>query len=380
MKIALISFGYNRKSGIENVVDNVIRSIDGVDKENEYIMYINKYVEGYYPGSSGVSKKIVPMAKNQMLKTLWLIFVYPLVSLIEKIDITVVFSGTNNFSLSPFTRNIVYIHDLGELYIKNKYDKKKMIYRKYLALPINKIMGDMFIAVSRATRNAIINNLGIAEDKIRLIYNGAGENIERQDKNAARRLVSAKYHLNDEQKIIIVVGRIDPVGKNLLRLIEAMSICAGERRDFHLFLIGESNFSNSHLAPEKIEELGLNEYITLTGYVGMDELGIFYNSADLLVFPSVHEGFGLPLLEAMKCEVPIACSDIDVFHEIGGDAAVYFDPDDAADIAQKISSLLSDEIIKSRLIKNGNNIQANFTWENSAKELLETFTDAGKGN
>ncbi|MHB8173818.1 MAG: glycosyltransferase family 4 protein [Nitrospirota bacterium] len=373
MKIALISFGYNKKSGVENVIDNMVRRIDRIDKENEYIIYMNKYVEGYYVNSPGISKKIVPMTNKRAFKTIWLLFIYPLVSLIERINITVVFSGVNNFSPSPFTKNVIYIHDLGELYIRGKYAKKKMLYRKYLALPMNKMMGDMFIAVSAATRNSIINKLKISRDKVKLIYNGTDEHIGKMDRNHARDQITSKYKTSNKNKIIIVIGRIDPVGKNLLRLIEAISIYKKNDNNFHLFLVGESNFPNSHLVPEKVEALGLKGHVTFTGYVNMNELSIFYNSADLLVFPSVHEGFGLPLLEAMRCEVPVACSDIDVFHEVAGEAAIYFDPLNASGMADSIRRVVSDDRIRLNCIGEGLKQAQKFSWESSVEQFLSVI-------
>jgi glycosyltransferase involved in cell wall biosynthesis len=91
----------------------------------------------------------------------------------------------------------------------------------------------------------------------------------------------------------------------------------------------------------------------------------------MLVFPSIHEGFGLPLLEAMKCEVPVTCSDIDVFHEVGDDAVLYFDPHDPDDIADKMALLLSDTSLKETLILKGKKRFPKFTWEESAKELIK---------
>ena len=133
------------------------------------------------------------MARSQVLKTLWLLFVYPIYSLIKGIDITIVFSGTSNFSLSPFTKNIVFIADLGEFYIKNKYDKKRMIYRKYVTLPINKIMADIFIAISQSTQEAIVDKLNITREKIKLIYCGADDKIQKHNKNNARNKIIEKY-------------------------------------------------------------------------------------------------------------------------------------------------------------------------------------------
>jgi len=127
--IAIISFGYDRFFGVENVTYNLIQQITKLDKKNKYLLFVNEHVQGLYSSSDNIKKIIVKkMASTQILKTLWLILFYPLISFIKRINITLVINGSNNFSLSPFTKNIIYIHDLGDLYIKNKYDIKRMLY------------------------------------------------------------------------------------------------------------------------------------------------------------------------------------------------------------------------------------------------------------
>ena len=191
------------------------------------------------------------------------------------------------------------------------------------------------------------------------------------NKDSARKNIITKYHVKGNAKILITIGRIDPVGKNLIKLVEAVDIIRKTDTDFHLFLIGESNFPNSHLVPEEISKRHLTEFITLTGYIEIDELNLFYNAADALVFPSIYEGFGLPLLESMKCELPVICSDIEVFHEVAGNAAVYFKPQDTIDMTDKITLVLHNDIERSRLIENGKQRLAMFTWEKAANQLLD---------
>jgi glycosyltransferase involved in cell wall biosynthesis len=372
MKIALINFSYNQKSGIEVLADNIIRQIEKIDSQNTYIHFVNDFAKDYYIDTPRVKKIIVKMAGKQIFKTLWLLFIYPIYSLIKGMDITIVFSGTSNFSLSPFTKNIIFIADLGEFYINEKYDWKRMIYRKYLTLPTNKMLGDLFIAISKSTQKAIAEKLKVDEQRIKLVYCGTDDRIKRFNKNDAEKKIFDKYKIRPDSKIIITIGRIDPVGKNLIRLIEAVDILRKTGVNFHLFLIGgESVFSNPYIVPSEISKRGLGEFITLTGYVDLHELNIFYNASDLLVFPSVHEGFGFPLVEAMKCELPVACCDIDVFHEVGSNAAVYFDPLDADDIADKMALVLSNASLRQKLIENGKARHLIFTWETAANELIQ---------
>jgi glycosyltransferase involved in cell wall biosynthesis len=373
MNIAIINFTYGKKTGIENVADNIVRQLDKIDQTNRYFFFINNHVKNYYEGYSRIQKKVVKLATRRIVKTIWLLCVYPFYALIKGIDITIIFNCSSNFALSPFTKNIVYVHDLGELIIENKYDSARMIYRKYVSLPVNRLFGDIFIVVSKFTQRNVIEKLKIDEKKVKLIYNGTDDRIKKVDKGYARKRIIEKYGINDSAKILITTGRIDPVGKNLLKLIEAADIIGKSGRDFHLFLIGESHFPNAHLVPAEIQKRRLTGFITLPGYIETDELNLFYNAADALVFPSIYEGFGLPLLEAMKCDLPVTCSDIEVFHEVADDAALYFDPNDAQDMANCITVVLSNPDIRNRLIKKGNERRSLFSWHNSAKQLLDTI-------
>jgi glycosyltransferase involved in cell wall biosynthesis len=373
MKVAIINFTFAKKTGIEILADNIMQQIDKIDKVNDYVLIVNEQVQDFYKMTPRISKKVVTkMASSQMLKTIWLLVIYPIYSLIKGIDITIVMSGTSNFSLSPFTRNIVFIADLGEYYIENKYDRKRMIYRKYLTLPANKLMADLFIAISHSTEKAIMEKLKVSGEKIKLIYCGTDERIQKYDKHIARKKIGGRYDVKDTSNIIITIGRIDPIGKNLINLIRAAEILKNKNKDFHLFLLGgESSYSDTDLVPREIQRRQLSGYVTMTGYVDVDTLNDFYNASDMLVFPSIHEGFGLPLLEAVKCEVPVTCSDIDVFHEVGDDAVLYFDPHDPDDIADKMALLLSDTSLKETLILKGKKRFPKFTWEESAKELIK---------
>jgi glycosyltransferase involved in cell wall biosynthesis len=371
MKIGLINFTYNKKSGIETVADSILRQIITIDSENKYLLFVNEAAKDYYVSSVRIEKKVIKMAGGQLFKILWLLLIYPFYSLAKRIDITIIFNCSSNFSLSPFTKNIIYIHDLGELSVENKYDIKRMIYRKYLSLPINKLFGDVFIVVSEFTRREVIEKLKIAAEKVRLIYNGTNETVIKLNRDAARQKIIDKYKINGSDKILITIGRIDPVGKNLIKLIEAVDILKKTDTKFHLFLVGESNFPNSHLVPEEIEKRNLSRFVTLSGYVDADGLNLFYNAADLLIFPSIYEGFGLPILEAMKCELPVACADIEVFHEVGNEAVIYFNPFSPDDMAKQVTLALSDNSLRAGLIERGKHRQSIFSWDNSARKLLK---------
>ncbi len=153
-----------------------------------------------------------------------------------------------------------------------------MFYRKYVALPINKIMGNFFVAVSNTTKKAILEKLKIDESRIRVIYNGIDDNIRPGNKLAARQKVLAKHNVDKSKKLILAVGRIDPIGKNLLNLVHAIDVMRQKHPEssYHFLLVGESNFPNAHLVSEEIQKRGLQDLFTLTGHVSVAELNDYF--------------------------------------------------------------------------------------------------------
>jgi glycosyltransferase involved in cell wall biosynthesis len=188
----------------------------------------------------------------------------------------------------------------------------------------------------------------------------------------AERELRARRGLGDRPVVLSVSAKRPH--KNLLRLLDALALLAGERRPV-LVLPGYPTWHERELR-ERAASLGVAGDVRFLDWVRDEELEGLYATAGAFVFPSLYEGFGLPVLEAMRRGVPVACSDRSALPEVAGDAALLFDPERPAEIATAIERMLTDENQADRLREAGRRQAARFTWEATARETLRSYERA----
>ncbi len=253
------------------------------------------------------------------------------------------------------------IHDLG--FIKNPelYHPLERIYQK-VSHDIAIKKADKILAISEATKEDIIKYYPKAESKIKVIYNGWDDKEFKQITEDEKQSIKNKYKLTD--RYLLYIGRIE-TKKNILNLVKAYNLL---NTDIPLVLAGRSG----NYGYEEIKELAeSNKKIMFLGYIPQDDYKLLIGASSIFVFPSKFEGFGIPILEAMGSGIPVLCSDIPVLHEVGGDAAVFFDPDNADDIAKNLDVLIKDSAKRQELIELGLAKSREFSWEKCAKETLK---------
>lgn len=212
------------------------------------------------------------------------------------------------------------------------------------------------LTVSNSAKYDIVSHLSLHPDKIEVIYNAVSPKFTLP--NEYRRVGSKKYFL--------AVSSLDP-RKNFISLIKAFKLF--DDKTYKLVIIGggNTNFENTEL----LSLLKSNATIELKGYVSDEELLILYQEAYAFVYPSLYEGFGLPNIEAMKVGCPVITSDIAVLHEVCGDAALYVNPLDPADIADKMQQLAVDQKLRTKIVANGYIQSAKYSWKDSAAKFAE---------
>ncbi len=181
-----------------------------------------------------------------------------------------------------------------------------------------------------------------------------------------------KYKL--PEKYISFLGNTDPK-KNVAGVLKALAILKKENRPgIKLLMLDIDREYLSKLASE-IGEPGLLDDISFSGYVPNKELPAIYSMAEMFLYPSLRESFGIPMLEAMACGVPVICSNTSSMPEVAGDAAILVDPTNAAEIAASVKKLLSDEGLRSSLVKAGFKRVEKFTWKANAQKTLEIYSE-----
>ncbi len=167
------------------------------------------------------------------------------------------------------------------------------------------------------------------------------------------------------------VGSVEP-RKNLVRTVEALALLRARGLPHHLVLAGAAYFGDGPVH-SAIVRLGLEDRVHVLGFVPDEDLPALYTLADAFVYPSLYEGFGIPVLEAMACGTPVAASNATAIPEVAGRAALLFDPTDVEAIAGALARLLDDDVTARRLRSDGQIQAARFSWERTARETLKVY-------
>ena len=248
---------------------------------------------------------------------------------------------------------VICVHDLAwRLFPKTK----SLLFRTYMnrRLPGALKRAARIVCVSNATRATLLEHYPrTREDNTRVVHNGVALDVFRPDPTE-----------NGEQPFVAVVGNQDP-RKNIGTLLDAFPRFRTRMRACRLVMVGPGE-----------RPRGKPPAVDFIGYLDESALASLYRRALMVVQPSLYEGFGLPVLEAMACGTPVACADIDVFREVAGEAARYFDPRDAESIAKAMEELARNDALRKELAKRGLERAQRFSWDATAEKLLAVFAEA----
>lgn len=232
------------------------------------------------------------------------------------------------------------------------------------------------ITVSNYSKNDLVKLYKADPNKISVIYNGYNRFLFKKIDDQAKVMnVLEKYGVNGPY--LFYVGRIE-MKKNIPKLIEAFSILKQNNKDMDhkLVLSGKASYGYDE-ANYTIHEFGLADDVVMTGWVEEDDLPYFYNGATAFIFPSNYEGFGIPLLQAMACGTPIITSCSTSIPEVVGDAALLFNPLSAKSMADNMERVILDSDLRDKLIKNGRERVAIFSWQKCAEDTLKLLNNLG---
>lgn len=292
---------------------------------------------------------------------LWSRIFFPLALMIDKKPD--VFFAPAHY-LPPFVPcpSVVTIHDLAYEYFPEEFLKTDLYkLQNWTKDAVKKAV--KVIAVSNNTKADVLKSYGVPDNKVKVIYNGLSNRLQE---------TSNKKQTNF--KFILYVGTLQP-RKNITGLIEAFNLLIQEKPEYKLVIAGKKGWLYDEIF-QKVKDLKLKDKVIFTGYVSDSKLINLYQNASVLVLPSLYEGFGLPILEAMSFGCPVATSNVSSLTEIGGDACLYFDPNDKIEIKNKIARLLDNEALKNELIAKGRERIKQFSWHKCGKKTLEILIES----
>lgn len=288
----------------------------------------------------------------------------------------VLFVPAHVLSLLHPRRSVVTIHDLGYLYYPQAHTRNSRLYLDY-STRFSAKQARHIIAVSYATRQDLIRHYGIEPDKISVVYHGYDQEHFRPVEDLAHIAVVRQKYQIEPGPYLLFVGTVQP-RKNLSRLLEAFAQISHDAAFKHEYpdynnlqlVIGGKLGWLSEPITQRIEEFGLTKQVKLVGYVADKDLPALLSGAAAFVMPSLYEGFGLPILEAMACGTPIICSNAGSLPEIAGDAALLHHPLDTDALAWNLRLLLASPSLRAQLRIKGLARAQTFSWERCTRETL----------
>lgn len=349
----------SEKSGTENYSLNLIKALAKIDQENYYVLYFNELPSFFEISQPNFASRVIPASR------FWTQLRLATELVLHPVDLLFVPAHTLPVLKRPGIRTVVTIHDLGAEYLANYHKYPDRIYLNW-ATRFAARFSDQIIAVSKATKADLRKRLGTDPRKINVVYEGVNREFYYKRDLAEVEIVRKKYGLR--KKYLLFVGTIQP-RKNLLRLIEAF---AKTHLGLDLVLAGQTGWLYGEIlaAPKKFR---IEEKVKFLGFVPSEDLPALYSGATAFVFPSLYEGFGLPILEAMACGLPVLTSNLSSLPEIAGGAALEVDPYKISDIAQGLITITNKTNLRESLIAKGQERVANFSWEKTAQETLAVF-------
>jgi glycosyltransferase involved in cell wall biosynthesis len=280
---------------------------------------------------------------------------------------------TNYFPPPPIrVPTVLSVNDLRFLHFPETYTAARLAFLRTI-VPYSLRRAERIAAISSDTKNDIVSYFGVPEHKVDVVPVPANESFHRVEAPELLREVRAKLSL--PQSYILFVGHLEP-RKNLRRLVTAYKILHRQIPDVPpLVILGKESFGFAPIL-EDARRSGLSHKIHFTGFVSEEDLAAAYTMASMLAFPSLHEGFGVPVLEAMACGVPVLTSNTSALPEVAGEAAMLVDPLDVDSIAQGMATLLREQALCATLVERGMRRVQEYSAERSARLMLDTYERA----
>ena len=343
--------GY-RQTGVSRYISELIDGLERVKEPGDDLLIFGQ--------------KTGPIKDRPLIRIMWEQSLLPVNIAARRLDVFHMPIGAPPLiSTAP---SVVTVHDLAFL----KYpDQLPASRRAWLigSIRMSARRARKIITVSQATSNDLQEWLGIPDDRIQPIPLAISGKIDRVE-GTSLDVFRMKWEI--DRPYVLAVGTLEP-RKNLPTLLRAFAKIKDDI-EHQLVLVGPEGWLTGELK-STLEELNLGDRVRLTGFVSDEELGGWYSAADLYVFPSYYEGFGLPAIEAMRCGAPVLASDNSAFPEVIGDAGVLISADDVDQWAESIRELLRDEARRLHLRDLGFARADAFSWDRTAQETYDVYKD-----
>lgn len=334
--------------------------------EHEFYFLFDRVYDDSFIFADNVTPIVVPPPTRHVI-LIWFWFEMMLPRILKKIQADVFVSTDNILSLRTKVPTVLVTHDLAYEHFPETITPLVRRYYQHFAPKFNS-KADKIVAVSEYTKQDLINTYDISGDKIAVACNGCSDGF-RALTLAEKEETKSKFAKRKEY--FFYVGAVHP-RKNVHRLIEAFDAFKKETKSDFKLLIGGRFAWQTGTVTDAYENAEFKKDIEFIGFVKEEDLPYLTGAAFCFVYPSLFEGFGIPVLEAMHCEVPIVTSNVSSLPEVAGTAALKVTPDDVNALKDALLSIYKNEILRNNLVKEARQQREKFSWERAAEVLWDS--------
>ncbi len=382
MTIGVSCFATDRgRSGIGRYVVSLLREFAAVAEPGERfeVALAADEEDLFVPHDARfIALPVVPVLASPLPNVAWHLAALPALARRRQWNAAFLPAANRRLPFAMPCPTVGVVHDLASLHVAGKYDPARTLYITRV-LPSLMRRLTRVVVPSASTRDDVVRAARVSPERVAVIPHGVDhDRFGPRDASAAREHVAGR--LGIQRPYLLYVSRIEHPGKNHVGLIRAFERWKGTGDVPHRLVLAGPDWSGAEEVHRVAEASSVREDIVFAGFVAPEDLPDLYAAAEAVVFPSLYEGFGLPVLEAMACGAPVACSDRSSLPEVAGDAALLFDPGDHEAMAEAMRRLVMDAGLRRDLAARGLARSREFTWRRTAERTLQELRRAaGRG-
>ncbi len=362
---------YEQGGGIGRYVRELIAALAQQDHDNDYLLFVAGANAKTLPSPPGTNFKWAA----SRIAPIWFARMWHRARLPLPVEWwvgPVALYHATDFVLPPTlhkTQTVLTVHDLSFV---RAPEAASPALKRYLdqVVPRSVHRANHILADSQATKDDLIALYDVAPEKVTVLLSGVNPRFQRVRDASILDAVRTRYGIGDVP-FILSVGTVQP-RKNYERLIEALAALPADLHGVHLVIAGGRGWLQESIFAA-VKRLGLKDRVHFIGFADDADLPALYSAARCLAFPSLYEGFGLPVLEAMACGTPVVTSNVSSLVEVAGDATLLVDPFSVEQITAALTRLLKDEALRTTLVERGYTQASRFTWEKAAVQLRDVY-------
>lgn len=355
----------NLESGDGQFSSQIIKHLAAIDGRNEYILYTRKGNRGFYSvDKPNFELRVVDIAAYSLTEEI------NLAKIVNRHKPDIYHTFTFSYPSKINCRTMISMYDLTHLLFSSLFSFKLILYYKLrVARCVER--ADKILTLSEKSKLDIINKFKVDSKKIRPIYCGVNPLYRQIDKDQANKYVKEKFSISS--RFLLYVGQIKR-HKNIQTILYSLRDVLKAGVEIKLVICGRNSTKSGWLL-KIIAKLDIKKSVILIETPTNNDLLNLYNAADIFVYPSLNEGFGLPPLEAMSCGVPVVSSNVGSLPEVLGKSASFVGPQDVAGFSDAITRILCDKEKAQNLFKSGLERSRFFSWEKAARDLLNLYEE-----